>query len=70
MLEYRKIDGGKASEIMRSKRMTYTTVAHDSGLSYSNVRRILKYNGDMVQLPTLHAIAKALEVKPEELITQ
>ena len=57
----------KLLDLIASKNMTQAELADKAGLSRASVNKLLKH-GRKPTLPTLGKIAKALGVKPSELL--
>jgi transcriptional regulator with XRE-family HTH domain len=64
------INVNKVKEIMIENGITPSDLAKDMKVSQSRVSRILKDEVSSSQIKTIHSLAKALKVKPKEILKE
>jgi transcriptional regulator with XRE-family HTH domain len=65
--KYPEIDGERLREIRLSKALTLRGLGEMSGVAFDRINK-LELHGGGVRPGTVHKLARALKVEPEELI--
>ena len=65
--KYPEINGGRLREIRLSKALTLRGLGEKSGVAFDRINK-LELRGGAARPSTIHKLAEALEVQPEELL--